>query len=167
MRATTAALALTGCSVALLIGVRAGTGGLPRSALTGADRAAGTHPGVAKGTEKGTPDGTTPAPAPATSTRTTTTPAAATGTFTGAAEDTPYGTVQVEAVVRGGKLTDVTVLQQTHGGRSDQIDAYALPVLRSEALAAGSADIDVVSGATYTSGGYARSLQAALDAARR
>ncbi|MEU6173980.1 FMN-binding protein [Streptantibioticus parmotrematis] len=146
MRATTAALALTGCSVALLIGVRAGTGGLPRSALTGADRAAG--PG----------SGTTTAPR-ATS--------AATGTFTGAVEDTPYGTVQVEAVVRGGRLTDVTVLQQTHGGRSDQIDAYALPVLRSEALAAGSADIDVVSGATYTSGGYARSLQAALDAARR
>ncbi|PWI41067.1 FMN-binding protein [Streptomyces sp. ICBB 8177] len=152
MRATTAALALTGCSVALLIGVRAETGGRPRSALTGADRAAGPA------------SGTPAAPTTTTAPRAT---SAATGTFTGAAEQTPYGTVQVEAVVRGGKLTDVTVLQQTHGGRSDQIDAYALPVLRSEALTAQGADIDVVSGATYTSSGYARSLQAALDAARR
>ncbi|HEX5407529.1 MAG TPA: FMN-binding protein, partial [Pseudonocardiaceae bacterium] len=66
-----------------------------------------------------------------------------------------------------GKLSDIVVLQQTSGGRSEQIDSYALPVLKAEALAARSADIDVVSGATYTSQGYAQSLQAALDAAGR
>jgi uncharacterized protein with FMN-binding domain len=75
--------------------------------------------------------------------------------------------MQVLAVLDHGKLTDVTVLQQTSGGRSTQIDSYALPLLKTEALRAQSARIDVVSGATYTSSGYARSLQAALDTARR
>jgi uncharacterized protein with FMN-binding domain len=71
-------------------------------------------------------------------------------------------------VIRSGRLTDVVVLHQTDvGERSTQIDSYAVPVLKSEALSAQSAEIDVVSGATYTSVGYARSLQAALDAAGR
>jgi uncharacterized protein with FMN-binding domain len=71
-------------------------------------------------------------------------------------------------VISGGRLTDVVVLQQTDvGQRSTQIDSYAVPVLKAEALSAQSADIDVVSGATYTSAGYASSLQAALDAAGR
>ncbi|MHA6764107.1 FMN-binding protein [Streptacidiphilus sp. PAMC 29251] len=81
--------------------------------------------------------------------------------------DTRYGPVQVQAVLTGGKLTEVVVLQETDGGRSRAIDSYALPVLRTEALAAQGANIDVVSGATYTSIGYARSLQAALDKAGR
>ena len=41
----------------------------------------------------------------------------------------------------------------------------AAPTLRREALAAQSAKIDTVSGATYTSEGYRQSLQAAIDAA--
>lgn len=49
--------------------------------------------------------------------------------------------------------------------RDQQINAYAIPVLNSEAVAAGSARIDAVSGATYTSGGYITSLQSAIDKA--
>jgi uncharacterized protein with FMN-binding domain len=72
----------------------------------------------------------------------------------------------VQAVVADGKLTNVNVLQvPDNGGYEDQIVAIALPQLKSEALSAQSANIDIVSGATYTSQGYAQSLQAALDQA--
>ncbi len=50
--------------------------------------------------------------------------------------------------------------------RSVSISAQAAPILRQEALAAGSAKIDTVSGASYTSDAYIQSLQSALDAAR-
>ena len=87
------------------------------------------------------------------------------GSFLGATEQTVYGPMQVRAVVRAGALASVDVVQHTDAGRSDQIDSFALPMLRREALKAQSADIDVVSGATFTSAGYARSLQSALDKA--
>jgi uncharacterized protein with FMN-binding domain len=88
------------------------------------------------------------------------------GTYTGTAVDTRYGPVQVSAVITGGKLTDVTVLQVPDQGRyEDQIVQIALPALRSEALSRQNAALDIVSGATYTSQGYAQSLQAALDRA--
>lgn len=87
-------------------------------------------------------------------------------TYTGKPVTTQYGVVQVAAVVRAGKLADVRVLQHTDdGARSQQVNAAALPKLKSEALSAQKANIDVVSGATYTSTGYARSLQSALDKA--
>jgi uncharacterized protein with FMN-binding domain len=85
----------------------------------------------------------------------------------GAVVSTQYGDVQVRIVVTGGRLTDVTALRLTDSsGRSVSISAYAAPILRREALAAGSAHIDSVSGASYTSQGYIASLQSALDAAR-
>lgn len=86
-------------------------------------------------------------------------------TVSGSAVDTPYGTVQVQAVLSGGKLTDVTFLQAPSGGRSSRITRSAAPVLVSEALQAQNAQVDSVSGATYTSEAYTQSLQAALDAA--
>lgn len=87
-------------------------------------------------------------------------------TVDGPVVDTRYGSVQVEITVENGRLTDVVALQLPDDDRrSAQISTRAEPVLRSEALAAQSASIDGVSGATYTSDGYARSLQAALDAA--
>ena len=88
------------------------------------------------------------------------------GTYTGSAADTMYGPVQVSITVSGGKLKDVTVLQVPDSGRYEsEIVADALPILHSEALAAQSANIDIVSGATFTSQGYAQSLQSALDKA--
>jgi uncharacterized protein with FMN-binding domain len=87
-------------------------------------------------------------------------------TFDGSTVQTRWGPVRVRITVDGGKVTDVTAVTYPTSNRRDQeINAYALPQLRTEALTAQSADIDSVSGATVTSEGYKESLQAALDAA--
>ena len=92
---------------------------------------------------------------------------ASSGQFAGTAVQTPYGTVQVQVTISGGKIADVTALQLPGGNRrSTQIAQYAAPQLRSEVLTAQSANVDTVSGATYTSQGYIASLQAALAAAK-
>jgi uncharacterized protein with FMN-binding domain len=84
----------------------------------------------------------------------------------GSVIDTVWGPVQVQVHISGRKITDVTTLIYPTGtGRDQEINSYALPILRREVLAAQSANVSGVSGATYTSGGYLQSLQAALDAA--
>jgi uncharacterized protein with FMN-binding domain len=100
-----------------------------------------------------------PAPAPAPAARPT-------GTFPGSTVQTRYGPVQVSVTIANGTITEVTALQLTNdGGRSVAISAQAAPILRSEVLAAQSAKVSNVSGATYTTRGYLTSLQAALDTA--
>ncbi|TWV33509.1 FMN-binding protein [Streptomyces misionensis] len=87
-------------------------------------------------------------------------------TATGETVQTRWGPVQVRVTVEGGRLTDVTAVRYpTDNPRDQEINSYALPRLRREALAAQSARIDMVSGATYTSTGYRQSLQSALDQA--
>jgi uncharacterized protein with FMN-binding domain len=87
-------------------------------------------------------------------------------TITGAVDNTQFGPMQVAITVSGGKITKINVVQQTNtGSESQQIDAGAIPKLTSEALAAQSAKIDAVSGASYTSAGYIQSLQSAIDQA--
>jgi uncharacterized protein with FMN-binding domain len=86
-------------------------------------------------------------------------------TLTGAVISTRYGDVEVQVTIANGKITAVTAIELPSGGRSGQISAAAEPILASEALTAQSANIDIVSGATYTSEAYAQSLQAALDQA--
>jgi uncharacterized protein with FMN-binding domain len=81
-------------------------------------------------------------------------------TVPGSAERNAFGTVQVQLVFTGDKITDVRLLREPDSGRG----IAALPTLREEALQAQGADIDTVSGATQTSESYAKSLQAALDA---
>jgi uncharacterized protein with FMN-binding domain len=91
---------------------------------------------------------------------------AGTRTVTGAVENTQYGPMQVQVTLAGRKITGVKVLQQTNDGtESQQIDANAVPQLTNETLAAQSARIAAVSGASYTSAGYTQSLQSALDKA--
>ncbi len=91
---------------------------------------------------------------------------AATRTLTGAVVNTQYGPMQVQVTLQGSKITGVKVLQETNAGSlSQQIDANAIPQLNRETLAAQSARIDAVSGASYTSQGYIQSLQSALDKA--
>src|SRR3954447_1870110 len=89
----------------------------------------------------------------------------ASATVDGPVVSTRFGPVQVEVVVAGGKVSDVVALQLPSGRRSGQISTYSEPILHDEALQAQSASIDTVSGATYTSEAYAKSLQAALDQA--
>ena len=86
-------------------------------------------------------------------------------TVTGSVAQTQYGPVQVRITVAGGKITKAEAVQAPKGGLSDQKTALALPKLNQAAVAAGSAKIDSVSGATYTSSGYQQSLQSALDQA--
>ncbi|WP_425336449.1 FMN-binding protein [Streptomyces afghaniensis] len=78
---------------------------------------------------------------------------------------TQYGPVQVRITVAGGKITKAEAVQAPKGGRSDQITSSSVPRLNQAAVAAGNAQIDAVSGATYTSAGYKQSLQSALDQA--
>jgi uncharacterized protein with FMN-binding domain len=89
------------------------------------------------------------------------------GTFRGQTADTPYGPLQVSITVSSGVITKVDVPQYPNGsGRDQEINSYALPQLVDETVTAQSAQIDMVSGATYTSQGYLQSLQSALDRAK-
>jgi uncharacterized protein with FMN-binding domain len=84
-------------------------------------------------------------------------------TYTGPVVENPYGPVQVAVTEEGGKIVDVKALQlPTEHARSQEISEQVAPMLRTEVLQAQSAEINVVSGATYTSESFASSLQAAL-----
>ena len=108
----------------------------------------------------------TPGPA-ATSTPATASSGYRDGTVTGDVVSTRFGDVQVQVTIAGGSITDVTALQLPSGDpRSSRISQAAEPLLRESALSAQSANIDLLSGATYTSSAYAESLQSALDQAR-
>jgi uncharacterized protein with FMN-binding domain len=127
-----------------------GAGGATSSSTTGASTTATTAAAA-----------TTTAAAAATAT------GLADGTYTGATSTNRWGPVQVAIVVSGGEITDVSVLQYPDGdGKSIAINDRALPYLIEETLSAQSADVDTVSGATYTSVSYQASLQSAIDAAR-
>jgi uncharacterized protein with FMN-binding domain len=86
-------------------------------------------------------------------------------TIDGPTIDTRWGPVQVEAVVSSsGQICDVGAIQYPSSHRkSQQINNYALPILHKQVMKAQSVNINGVSGATITSIGYARSLQAILD----
>jgi uncharacterized protein with FMN-binding domain len=79
---------------------------------------------------------------------------------------TRYGPVQVQVTIASSRITAVkTLASPSSGDRDREISAFALPILQREAVTAQSATIDTVSGATFTSDGYRRSLQSALDTA--
>jgi uncharacterized protein with FMN-binding domain len=89
-----------------------------------------------------------------------------TKTVTGDSADTRYGPVQVKITVTNGKITVADAVDYpTNDPRDQEINSYAIPQLNSEAVSASSAQIDTISGATYTSEGYITSLQSALDKA--
>jgi uncharacterized protein with FMN-binding domain len=84
----------------------------------------------------------------------------------GSSADTQYGPVQVQLKIRSGRILSATAINYPQSSQTDQdINGQAIPILERETVQAQSAQIDTVSGATYTSGGYVQSLQAALDAA--
>lgn len=152
MRRITLVIMSTVAALVLLFSYRTSTSG----PSTGNPVVAGAAPAGVQ-PEPGT---ATAPPSPGTTAR------AAAVRVNGTAVDTRWGPVQVQAVISGGRLTDVVVLLQPDGNRRDQeINAFALPQLRTQAIDAQSAHLDGVSGATVTSEGYTASLQAALDAA--
>jgi uncharacterized protein with FMN-binding domain len=168
-----AALLLTTAALALLLSFKTPAGVTPTAGTQDAvsDRASSTPTAAATPSGSATPEATT-TPGATVTPEATTAPVAAAGglvdgTISGPAVSTRWGTVQVEVTIAGGAITDVTALQLPSGDHhSADISARVEPALRSSALALQSAEIDVVSGATYTSIAYAQSLQAALDAAR-
>jgi len=116
-----------------------------------------TAPPTAGGSTPAATHSTAPISAPKTSA-----PAGKSGSFSGPAENTQYGEVQVSITVSNGKITNANgTLPQ--GG--DSIAQNALPQLNQEVLTAQSASIQAVSGATYTSQGYIGSLQQAVNEA--
>ena len=94
----------------------------------------------------------------------TTTNSSVTGSFTGDAINVGYGIVQVKITVAGGKITEATAVQSPTG-RSQRFSDYALPNLRQQTLTVQSAAIQGVSGASYTSYGWYKSLISALNKA--
>jgi uncharacterized protein with FMN-binding domain len=80
---------------------------------------------------------------------------------------TPFSSIQVQAWVHEGRLIDVKTLSLTgNDAHTNALNARAEPILRREALEAGKAEVDAVSGATYTSEAWEGSLIAAMEAAR-
>ncbi len=157
MRRAVLALLSTVAGLVLLLGYK--TSPPPTTPAVVADRGgSGTTGAPGAGSVSGSGSGPTATPSPRSG--------PASRTVTGGVARTRYGPVQVRAVVRAGRVTSVTVLQAPQGNSRDvEINGFALPELRRATLAAGSAQIDNVSGATYTSEGYKASLQSALDAA--
>lgn len=89
------------------------------------------------------------------------------GSYTGSVTDAFYGPMQVSVVISGGKLTDLTFLQYPNEpGHTTEVSNTALPVLKSEALTAQSAQVDVISGASQTTEAFQQSLQSALAQAK-
>jgi uncharacterized protein with FMN-binding domain len=125
-----------------------------------ASESSGTGTTDSGSTDSGTTDsGTTDSGASA---------AGGSGTYTGDAITTRFGPVQVEITVVDGRITASEVTQVPWNDRKDQeINGRAVPVLNAAAVDAQSADIDMVSGATYTSAAYIESLQSAIDQANR
>jgi uncharacterized protein with FMN-binding domain len=189
MRRPTAAVVGTIAGAALLVGARLGTppagdpagqlaedsAGAPDQATPTTTGTAAPHPGAVAPSGSGRPA----APAPtrttaspkrtATATRTRSSAPTSTGlragTYPGSTVTHKYGTLRVTITVAGGRISAITESYATSLRVSEQINEDALPKLRQEALAAQSARIDTVSGATYTSGAYRTSLQAAIDRA--
>jgi uncharacterized protein with FMN-binding domain len=119
---------------------------------------------------------TTTAPAPTsvtatsrttpTSTNHSTTTPSAVRSQTGSTVNYNYGTLAVSVTVQGKTITNISVPSLNDGGNSysQSLDSMSIPILTKEAMAAQSASIQSVSGASYTSAGFTQSLQSALTA---
>jgi len=123
-----------------------------------------THPATPKATNPATPKAP-PVSTPSATPTPSSTPKASgvSGTYTGASANTIYGPVQVQITLVGGKITNAIALTYpTSSFRDQQINQQAIPYLIQETLAAQSANIQGVGGASYTSQGWYTSLVSAL-----
>jgi uncharacterized protein with FMN-binding domain len=161
------ALLVTGIALALLLNFKTPTA--PVAAPIGGSTIA--NAGSAASTAGATTD---PAGSSAAAAAPTATPAATnstsgatkSGTYTGSVVQTQYGAIQVQLTVASGTITNVQALKYpSDNPHSSSINQYALPTLIQEALQTQSAQINAVSGATYTSQGFVQSLQSALTQA--
>lgn len=188
MRRAVVAVVGTVLGTTLMVAAKLGTRPMDSNVLLGGtDGTGGVLPGETDPSASPLPPGATPpptpapgaTPAPGTTGPTARPPASSpppgggggggtglkTGTFAGPGVTQKYGTIKVTIVVSGGRITSATATYPT-GGDTGDINARAIPRLNQETLAAQSANIATVSGATYTSGAYKTSLQAAINAAK-
>ncbi|MFD8738828.1 FMN-binding protein [Streptomyces sp. NPDC059618] len=155
LRRVTLAAAATVTGFVLLLSLKPHTAPTTADASASAGRSpsssSSASPGGSSGNSSGTSGGSK-----STGTR----------TVTGDTVQTRWGPVQVRITLKEGRITESAAVAYPSGNPRDQeINSYAIPQLRRETLAAQSAQIDSVSGATYTSDGYKQSLQSALDSA--
>ncbi|MEU6277413.1 FMN-binding protein [Streptomyces populi] len=151
LRRVTLAAAATVTGFVLLLSLKPHTPPTPAEASSSVGRSSTASPGGSSGGSSGTSGGSK-----STGSR----------TVTGDTVQTRWGPVQVRITLKDGRITEsAAVVYPSDNPRDQEINSYAIPQLRRETLAAQSARIDSVSGATYTSDGYRQSLQSALDSA--
>jgi uncharacterized protein with FMN-binding domain len=167
MRRAIVTSAATAAGVVLLLSLKPHQTAGPAPVISSGAGSSGSDSGSASTSGSASASGSTgassaPSAAPA--------PASSGGTtrkISGDTVNTRYGPVQVQVTLAGSRITTVDVVKYPNEERRDrEINSSALPLLNQEAISAQSAQIDVVSGATYTSDGYVRSLQSALDRAK-
>ncbi|MFJ2734231.1 FMN-binding protein [Streptomyces sp. NPDC087317] len=158
------AVAAQNANIDTVSGATYTSGGYKKSLQSALDRM--TASGAPSGSSSGAPSGSSSgAPSGSSSSGAAGSGAAQARTVTGETAQTDYGPVQVRITVTDGRITKAEAVQAPQGGLSGQKSELAVPRLNQEAVAAQNANIDTVSGATYTSGGYKKSLQSALDKA--
>ncbi|MFJ1653048.1 FMN-binding protein [Streptomyces sp. NPDC088337] len=166
------AVAAQNANIDTVSGATYTSGGYKKSLQSALDRMtasgapSGSSSGAPSGSSSGAPSGSSSgAPSGSSSSGAAGSGAAQARTVTGETAQTDYGPVQVRITVTDGRITKAEAVQAPQGGLSGQKSELAVPKLNQEAVAAQNANIDTVSGATYTSGGYKKSLQSALDKA--
>jgi uncharacterized protein with FMN-binding domain len=149
-------LSFNSSAVSLSLGSLSAATVPPTTTTTPSTTTSVPHTGGAK------PGSTTTSAPPATTT--TTSPPAAARSATGSSVNYNYGILSVKVSVSGSKITNVSIASINDGGnpRSQYIDQQSIPLLEQQALSAQSANIQGVSGASYTTAGFAQSLQSAL-----
>ena len=171
MRRTPIVLAATAAGLAAVLSFHTKSAPLTLGTVPGASATRGS-PTTAGTSGPPTPPGSTGTSSPPTSNppsspspNPSTTVPLSTRTVTGPQVDYHYGILSVSVTATGHKITKVGIASLDDGGnfRSQSIDQQSIPMLEQQALQAQSANIQGVSGASYTSAGFAQSLQAALS----
>ena len=160
---TTSSINIAGGSVIGTTGTGSSASASSSSASTSSTSATTTKPAATKKATAVATQSTTQTTAPQTTTQTTA-PAATgikDGTFTGPSINVNYGNVQVKITVVNGRITDAVAVKAP-SGKNDRYTNMSVPVLKQQTLKAQSANIQGVSGASYTSYGWFTSLQGAL-----
>ena len=163
---TTSSINIAGGSAIGTTGTGSSASASSPSPSKASSSAATTKPTATKKATATQPAATQSATTAATATQSTAAAASTVkdGTFTGPSVNVNYGNVQVKITVVNGRITDAVAVKAP-SGKNDRYTNMAVPVLKQQTLKAQSANIQGVSGASYTSYGWFTSLQGALAAA--
>jgi len=165
MRRAPIVIAATAAGLAGVLSFHTKSAGLTVGGALGASAArSSTTSSVAAGSPPGkNPAGASP-PTTSSTSGASTSLSSSTRRAIGALVNYNYGVLSVSVTAKGKRITNVGIASLDDGGnfRSQTIDQQSIPILEQQALQAQSANIQGVSGASYTSAGFVQSLQAAL-----